>query len=128
MFTMHQRKHKEGNDCHLHANCALGHHDRLLELTGQGTQGQTLKEAFLARIQSPSYQNGSDDDSYYTRSSRVNQLRMLQNEFHDRALRQLEREFSGLIEVLHGDKANRLGVRTGWRPRTGMEKILELNK
>lgn len=50
-------------------------YDRLLELTGKGTQDKTLKQAFLYRMQSPGYQNGSDGDSYYTASSRVNMLR-----------------------------------------------------
>ena len=47
-------------------------------MTGKGTQDKTLKQAFLYRMQSPGYQNGSDGDSYYTASSRVNMLRDVQ--------------------------------------------------
>ena len=102
-------------------------YDRLLELTGQGTQGETLKQAFLYRMQSPSYVNGSDGDSYYTASSRVNMLRNVQNQFTDRAFRQVQNEFPALREALLADRQNKVDVRTGKSPRNAMEKILDLN-
>ena len=100
-------------------------YDRLSELTGKGTQGETLKQAFLYRMQSPSYMNGSDRDSYYTASSRVNMLRDVQNQFKDRAFRQVQNEFPVLREALLADRQNKVDVGTGKTPRNAMDAILK---
>jgi hypothetical protein len=97
----------------------------LSPLMGKGTQGQTLKDALLARIQSPSYQAGNDGDSFYTVSSRVNMLRMIQDQFKDRALYQVEREYPVLADALRADRGNASAVRHGKEKRTAMETIRE---
>ena len=98
-------------------------YDRMLELTGKGTAGQTLKEALALRIESPSYKAGSDGDSFYTAASRPNMLRETQNRFKDAALRQVEREFPELANAIRADKGNASAVRHGKNPRTTMETI-----
>ena len=98
-------------------------YDRLLELSGQG-----LKQAFLERMQSPAYQNGSDGNSFYAAGSRANMLRMIQQQHHERALNQVKKEYPALADALRGDKANRLDVKVGRAPRTTMEKLLDFNK
>ena len=74
------------------------------------------------------YQNGSDGDSSSTASSRVNMLRDIQNQFKDRAFRQVQNEFPALREALLADRQNKEDVRTGKTPRNAMEKIIELNR
>ena len=86
------------------------------------------QQAFLYRMQSLGYQNGSDGDSYYTASSRVNMLRDVQDQFKDRAFRQVQNEFPALREELLADRQNKVDVRTGKTPRNAMEKTLDLSK
>jgi hypothetical protein len=83
------------------------------------------KQAFLYRMQSPGYQNGSDGANYYTASSRVNMLRDVQSQFKDRAFRQVQNEFPALREALLVDRQNKVDVRRGKTPRNAMEKILD---
>jgi hypothetical protein len=98
-------------------------YDRLCELTGKGVYGPSLHDALLSKIQSPSYQNGSDGDSFYTNSSRINMLRMVQNEYKDRALRQVQQEYPGLRDAMVADKQNVSAVRHGKQPRTTIDKL-----
>ena len=79
-------------------------------------------------MQSPGYQNGSEGDSSSTASSCVNMLRDVQDQFKDRAFRQVQNEFPALREALLADRQNKVDVRTGKSPRNAMEKILELNR
>ena len=83
------------------------------------------QQAFLYRIQSLGYQNGSDGDSYYTASSRVNMLRDVQNQFKDRAFSQVQNEFPALREALLADRQNKVDVRTGKTPRNAMSEVLK---
>lgn len=98
-------------------------YDRWLEVSGQG-----LKEAFLARMQSPAYQNAGDGNSWYTVSSRANLLRSIQHQHQDRALAQVKREFPALAAALGEEKANKLDVKLGRAPRTAMDKLLNFGK
>ena len=79
-------------------------------------------------MQSLGYQNGSDGDSSSTTSSRVNMLRDIQNQFKDRAFRQVQNEFPALREALLADQQNKVDVRTEKTPRNAMEKTLDLSK
>ncbi len=98
------------------------------ELTGGACGESSLKQAFLYRMQSPGYQNGSDGANYCTASSRVNMLRDVQSQFKDRAFRQVQNEFPALREALIADRQNKVDVRTGKTPRNAMEKTLDLSK
>jgi hypothetical protein len=83
-------------------------YDRWLELSGYG-----LREAFQQRMQSSSYQNGSDGDSWYTASARANMLREVQQRFQDKAVRLVLDEYPKLREAMHEDRQNKVDVRTG---------------
>ena len=72
----------------------------MCELVGGAGDESSLKQAFLYRMQSPGYQNGSDGDSSSAASSCVNMLRDVQNQFKDRAFRQVQNEFPALREAL----------------------------
>ena len=52
-------------------------------------------------------------------------LRDVQNQFKDRAFRQVKNEFPELREALLADRQNKVDVRTGKTPRNAMEKILD---
>lgn len=82
------------------------------------------QQAFPYRMHSPGYQNGSDGDSSSTASSRMNMLRDVQDQFKDRAFRQVQNEFPALREALLADRHSKVDVRTGKSPRNAMEKIL----
>ena len=98
-------------------------YDRWLELSGYG-----LREAFMQRMQSASYQNASDGNSWYTASSRAHLLREIQHRFQDKAMMQVRREYPELEAAMLADKQNKMDVRTGRSPRNQMEKILDFGK
>ena len=98
------------------------------EFTGGAFGESSLKQTFLFRMQSLGYQNGSDGDSSSTASSRVNMLRDIQNQFKDRAFRQVQNEFPALREALLADQQNKVDMRTEKTPRNAMEKTLDLSK
>lgn len=97
--------------------------DRFLELSGYG-----MKEALHQRMQSPSYINGSDGNSFYTASSRANMLREVMFRLQDAAFLKVRREFPGLDAVLRADKENKLDTKVGKTPRNAMDKILDFSK
>ena len=97
--------------------------DRFLELSGYG-----MKEALYQRMQSPSYINGSDGNSFYTASSRANMLREVMFRLQDAAFLKVRREFPGLDAVLRADKENKLDTKVGKTPRNAMDKILDFSK
>ncbi len=98
-------------------------YDRWLELSGYG-----LREAFNQRMQSPTYQNASDGNSWYTASSRANLLREVQYRFQDKAMMQVRREYPELEAAKLADKTNRLDVRVGRQPRNKMDEVLKFGQ
>lgn len=87
-----------------------------------------MKEALHQRMQSPSYINGSDGNSFYTASSRANMLREVMFRLQDAAFLKVRREFPELDAVLRADKENKLDTKVGKTPRNAMDKILDFSK
>ena len=98
-------------------------YDRWVELSGYG-----LREAFMQRMQSPAYVNGSDGNSWYTASSRANMLREVQHRFQDKAMLQIRREFPEVDAALRTDKQNKLDTKVGKAPRNAMSEVLNFGK
>ena len=94
-----------------------------MELSGQG-----LREAFIQRMQSPAYVNGSDGSSWYTTSSRANMLREVQHRFQDKPILQIRGEFPEVDAALRADKQNKLDTKVGRSPRNAMDEVLKFGQ
>lgn len=101
--------------------------DRYHELIGtvKDAGGRDMHQAFLDKINSHSYQTGSDGDSWYAVGSRVAMLRTVHDQYKQRALQTLQRELPALADALRKDKQNRLMTKKGREKKNPMEALLQ---
>lgn len=100
-------------------------YDRYTELIGSVTDGagRNLYSAFEAKMNSSSYKNGSDGNSWFTTGSRVSMLRSVHDVFKDRALAQLKREFPEVADALRADKQGKLSMKKGREKADALEVL-----
>jgi hypothetical protein len=90
--------------------------------------GVGLKDALLARMQSPGYVNGTDGNSWYTAGNRVSMVRDVIQSHRDRAMRDVQEAYPELRESMRKDRENKMSIRHGRDAKHSMTDLLNFGK
>jgi hypothetical protein len=105
-------------------------YDRYTELIGtvKDGAGRDLYHAFEAKMNSEAYKRGTDGNSWWSTGSRVAMLRAVHDQYKDRAMHQLQREFPLVKEALHADKVGRLSMKKGREKADPLEVLRQFGQ